>query len=268
MRLVRAGAIGFLITIAALCLFADWIAPSSYAHQSRNIPDSPPTRQHWLGTDELGRDSFARLLFGTRVSLILAPVAAFISSVIAAIIGGVAGIAGKRTEKLLMVITDLFLSLPWLFLLITIRALLPLDTSGEASAMITFALLGSLGWAAAARIICSSARTLRNSDRILLARASGHYGFGLLRIHILPNLKPVLYAQFWISIPVFILAEANLGMLGLGVSEPLPSWGGLLGELQGLATASPHIWQFTPLVLLVLVVSSLHLAIQNTEKQR
>ena len=100
---------------------------------------------------------------------------------------------------------------------------------------------------------------------VLLARACGSSGLRLLVRHILPNLKPVLYAQFWISIPVFILAEANLGMLGLGVAEPLPSWGSLLRELESFAAFSAHPWQFAPLLLLILTVSSFHLALQKQE---
>lgn len=265
MKPLRILAILCLLLISICCFAASWMSPSSYSHQLRAIPGSPPSPQHLLGTDELGRDSFARLLKGTRVSLLLAPAAAILSTTIAALIGGIAGLQGKWTEKLLMAMTDLFLSLPWLFLLITIRALLPLNTSGEISSSITFGLLGSLGWAAACRIVCSDARILRNSDCVLFARASGHHGFRLFRVHILPNLRPVLLAQLWISIPVFILAESNLGMLGLGVSEPLPSWGGLLREMESFSYASPHLWQFTPIILLFVVVSSLHLAIKIPE---
>jgi len=161
--------------------------------------------------------------------------------------------------------TDLFLSLPWLFLLISVRALLPLNVSPIVSVMITFAMLGCLGWAGAARIICADARALSQSDFILLARASGSHGFRLLWRHLVPNLKPVLYAQFWISVPVFILTEANLGVLGLGVTEPLPSWGSLLRELEGFSVIPGQSWQFAPLILFILVVSSFHLVLTKEE---
>jgi ABC-type dipeptide/oligopeptide/nickel transport system permease subunit len=261
----RTWAIGFLLMVAAVCLFAEFAAPASYAHQFRDVPDAAPSHQHLLGTDDLGRDRLSRLLYGTRVSLLLAPAAALLSSFLAAVIGGAAGFAGGWVERCVMAATDLFLSLPWLFLLITVRALMPLNVSPITSVAVTFALLGSLGWAAAARVICSDARTLSRSDFILLARASGIGGFRLLWRHILPNLRTVLYAQFWISIPVFILTEANLGILGLGVAEPLPSWGGLLRELESFSAFSAQPWQFAPLVLLVLVVSCFHLAMQEQE---
>jgi ABC-type dipeptide/oligopeptide/nickel transport system permease subunit len=161
--------------------------------------------------------------------------------------------------------TDLVLSLPWFFLLITVRALLPLNVDPHTSVLITFALLGCLGWAGAARVICADARSLCNSDIVLLARASGISGFRLLWRHVLPNLKPVLSAQFWISIPVFILAEANLGILGLGVAEPLPSWGSMLRELESFAAVSAQPWHFVPLLVLILTVSCFHLAFEKEE---
>ena len=128
------------------------------------------------------------------------------------------------------------MSLPWLFLLIMARALMPLNVSPLVSVLVTFLLLGILGWTTAARVLCASAASLRNSDFVMQARAAGIRGARLFWVHVLPNLKPVLYAQFWISIPVFILSEANLGILGLGVAEPMPSWGSLLKELEGLVS--------------------------------
>jgi peptide/nickel transport system permease protein len=265
MKHARVIAITFLGLVLAACLLSEVVAPASYAHQFRDIPDAAPSNHHPLGTDELGRDRLSRLLYGTRVSLVLAPGAALFSSLLAALIGGSAGFAGGWVERGVIAATDLFLSLPWLFLLITIRAIMPLNVAPMTSAVITFALLGSLGWAAAARVICADARSLARSDFILLARASGNHGFRLLWRHLLPNLKPILYAQFWISIPIFILTEANLGMLGLGVAEPLPSWGGLLRELESFSVFSAQPWQFVPLLLLVLVVGCFHLVLQNEE---
>jgi peptide/nickel transport system permease protein len=112
------------------------------------------------------------------------------------------------------------LSLPWIFLLIAARALLPLNVSPSVSVLITFAMLGALGWAAPARVIRAGVRDMRNSDFLLQARACGCRGFRLLLRHLAPNLKPVLLAQFWTSIPLFILSEANLGLLGAGRIRP------------------------------------------------
>jgi ABC-type dipeptide/oligopeptide/nickel transport system permease subunit len=100
---------------------------------------------------------------------------------------------------------------------------------------------------------------------MLQARASGSNSFRLLMHHLLPNLRPVLFAQFWVSIPIFILSETNLSILGLGVAEPLPSWGSLLRELEGLSILSARPWQFVPLVLLIATVSCFHVAMQKEE---
>lgn len=258
-------AVLFLGLVTLSSLLADILAPAPYAKQFREIPDAVSSRQHPLGTDELGRDRLSRLLYGTRVSLLLAPAAALLTSILAAFVGGIAGFAGGWVEDLVMSATDLFLSLPWLFLLMTVRALLPLNVAPLTSVVITFALLGCLGWAGAARVVCADARKLCNSDFILQARASGSAGIRLLTQHLFPNLRPVLLAQFWISIPVFILTETNLSILGLGVAEPLPSCGSLLRELGSFAMLSAKPWQFAPLVLLIATVSCFHLAMQREE---
>jgi ABC-type dipeptide/oligopeptide/nickel transport system permease subunit len=245
---------------------AGWLAPAGYAKQYREAADAPPSRAHWLGTDELGRDRFARVLYGTRISLLLAPAAALLSTLLAAIIGGLAGYLGGVWARVAMGITDLFLSLPWLFLLITARALLPLNVSPLVSVLVTFTMLGLLGWTTAARVLCATAGSLRSSDFVRQARAAGLPGFRLFWVHVMPNLQPVLYAQFWISIPVFILAEANLGILGLGVAEPLPSWGSLLKELEGVVSVGEEPWKFVPLILLVVVVTSFQLLLSKQQE--
>ena len=245
---------------------ANWLAPAGYAKQYREATNAVPSRTHWLGTDEVGRDRFARVLYGTRISLLLAPAAALLSTLMAALIGGLAGYLGGIWARMAMAATDLFLSLPWLFLLITARALMPLNVSPFISVVVTFTLLGLLGWTTAARVLCTTTRSLRSADFVRQARAAGVSGQRLFWIHVMPNLKPVLYAQFWISIPVFILSEANLGILGLGVAEPMPSWGSLLKELEGLVSVGEEPWKFVPLILLVLVVMSFQLLLSNQDE--
>jgi peptide/nickel transport system permease protein len=264
-RKIRILAIGVLAFVSLGCALAGRIAPASYADQFRAIPDAGCSRNHPLGTDDLGRDRLARLLYGTRISLLLAPAAALLATLLAAFIGGAAGFFGGRAAGFLMAATDLVMAMPWFFLLVTVRALLPLNVPPVASVTVTFALLGCLGWAGAARVVCADACALCRSDVALMARASGSSGMRLLWLHILPNLKPVLYAQFWVSIPVFILTEANLGLLGLGVAEPLPSWGGLLRELETFSIGTPQPWLLAPLVLLVLTVGCFQLAAESKE---
>jgi peptide/nickel transport system permease protein len=252
-----------LALVLAASMAANWLAPAGYSRQYREATEAAPSRTHWLGTDELGRDRFARVLYGTRISLLLAPAAALLSTLMAAVIGGLAGYLGGIWARMAMAITDLFLSLPWLFLLITARALMPLNVSPLVSVLVTFLLLGLLGWTTAARVLCASAGSLRTSDFVRQARAAGLPAQRLFWVHVVPNLKPVLYAQFWISIPVFILSEANLGILGLGVAEPMPSLGSLLKELEGLVSVGEEPWKFVPLILLVAVVTSFQLLLSR-----
>lgn len=266
MKPVQKLALAILCLVTLASLAAGYLTPSSYAEQSREFIGAPPSHRFPLGTDELGRDRFARLLYGTRVSLLLAPAAALLSTLIAALIGGTAGLLGGRWERAVTSGIDLFLSLPWLFLLLTIRALLPLNTSPVTSVAITFLLLGCLGWATPARIIRAGTRTLADSDFLVQARASGVSRSRLFWRHLLPNLRPILLAQFWVSVPVFILSEANLGLLGLGVSEPLPSWGAMLRELENYAAILQNPWMLAPAALLIAVVCCLQLLLRTEDR--
>lgn len=127
MRYVRIIAMTLLALLFAGALLASSLATANYATQFRETPNSPPCSRFLLGTDELGRDRFSRVLFATRISLLLAPTAAAISTLLAAVIGTTAGYLGGLWDKAMTAAVDLFMSLPWLFLLITVRAVLPLD---------------------------------------------------------------------------------------------------------------------------------------------
>ena len=257
MKPLRIAAWILLIALAGLSLPAEWVAPYSYQEQFRDAAYSEPTTGYLLGTDALGRDRLSRLLYGTRVSLLLAPAAALVSVLVATMIGAAAGYRGGLIERSVTALIDLFLSLPWMFLLLAIRALLPLNTDPMISVTVTFALLACLGWAGPAKVVCAAARSFRTGDLVLQARAMGVRPLRLFIRHLLPNLRPLLVAQFWVAIPLFILSEANLGVLGLGVAEPLPSWGNLLGELQDVFAVADQPIMLAPVVLLVLTLCSI-----------
>ena len=258
-----AWAMAILTAIFGVVLFAEWTAPNGYERQFRESISTSPSSQFLLGTDSLGRDRFARLLHGSRLSLLLAPAAAAISVLLAAIVGALAAFGGKRWGRWLVILSDLALSLPWLFLLITIRASLPLDVTPEISIAITFLLLGLLGWAGPSKVIRAGVKKIVESDYIFQARAMGTSNWRIFYSYVLPNTRPLLSAQFWIALPVFILSEANLGALGLSVTEPLPSWGNLLRELESqtaaLANPMANWWLLAPVALLISVVSLLQL---------
>jgi peptide/nickel transport system permease protein len=252
---MRRAARWLLLAVFGVMLAAGAIAPCGYDRQFREEVSAGPSRAHPLGTDAVGRDRLSRLLYGGRVSLLLAPAAALLSIVMALGAGLGAALLGKWWETALAAVIDLFLSIPWLFLLLMVRGLLPLNTSPEASIALTFLLLGVLGWAGPARVAMAAARRQAASDYVLAARASGAGPWRAAVRHILPNLAPVALAQFWTTMPAYLLAEANLSLLGLGISEPLPSWGNLLRELQNLPALPRAPWMLVPLVLLVVTLA-------------
>ncbi len=266
MKVIRVIALSILAAAALLSAGADFLAPYDYAAQFREHAREPPSHSFPLGTDELGRDRLSRLLEGTRISLVCAAAAALIATGVGAAIGMVAGYFGGWIDEAAGAIIDLFLSLPWLFALLSLRALLPLDISPWVSIAATFLLLAVVGWAPGARVVRAGAAGMRNSGPILHARAYGCGGGRLLCFHVLPTLRPILAAQFWILLPVFLLTEANLGVLGLGITEPLPSLGNMLAELQNYERIREEPWILAPAALLVLVVASLHFAVPGKQQ--
>jgi len=265
-RRAKRAALLVLCSILLATLSANWLAPYDYQQQLRCDPDRAPDRQHPLGTDSLGRDRLSRLLYGGRISLTAAPAAALLAVTIALASALFFGCLGGMWERAFAVATDLCLSLPWLFLLLAVRAMLPLNVSPAASIAVTFSLLGLLGWAGPSRILLAAVKQHLASDFALAARAAGSPTARLALVHVLPNLMPVALAQFLVTAPAFLLAEANLALLGLGVAEPTPSWGNLLGELEDFSHVGRQPWVIAPLLALALVVSCFHLSVSDTEE--
>ncbi|MBV8903611.1 MAG: ABC transporter permease [Acidobacteriia bacterium] len=263
---MRRLAVIFLIAIFAILLLAEVFAPYSFAAQFRDLPNAAPSRAHLLGTDALGRDRLSRLLYGGRVSMLLAPAAAILSVLLAMGLALLAALAGSWWERGILAAADLSLSLPWFFLLLAARALLPLNTPAATAAVMTFGLLGLLGWAAPARVMVVAVRQHLRSDFVLLAHASGCGRARIALVHLAPNLLPLLLAQFLIATPSYLLAEANLGLLGLGIPEPVPSWGSLLRELESVSAIAANPWALAPAFLLIFVVGCFHLAV-SADKQ-
>jgi ABC-type dipeptide/oligopeptide/nickel transport system permease subunit len=261
----RKAAFLLLIRVFAASLFSGVITPDSYQAQFRDHLDKPPSWRFPLGTDALGRDRFARLSYGCRLSLFLSLAAGLVACAIAAAAGAAAGMLGGPWERLFLSATDIFLALPWLFLFFAVRGIIPLNAAPVTSAIATFVLLGLLGWPGPARIVRAAARDLRHADFVLQARASGRPVHRVLLVDVLPNLRPVVAAQFWVSVPVFIAAEATLGLLGLGAAEPLPSWGMLLRELENYDAIAARPWLLAPAIVLVVVLICFHLVLSRKE---
>lgn len=226
---------------------------ASYAHQDREAILAPASTNHLAGTDALGRDRLVRVAAAFLLSLAGAIAASALTTAAAAGVGTLAAFGRRSMGWSLMVVCDVFLALPWMFLLMMVRSALPLTTSPARSAAITFLVLAALGWPAAARAVYRGATQLKTSDWMLHARATGLGGASITR-YVLPNLFPLLLPQFLISIPAFVMAEANLGALGLGIAEPLPSWGGMLFELNNSPMLFETRWVYFPVILLVLVL--------------
>jgi len=264
-KMTRIAALAVISVITLISMVGSLLPGFDYRLQDRKHFSEGPSYEHWLGTDAVGRDRLARLVHGARVSFLLAPAAAGLSVFLAFVMGAAPGFAGGVTERIAKSMIDLALSLPWFFLLLMVRAVLPLNTSSGASAAITFFMLGLLGWGVPARILLARAKRLMQSEFVLLARASGVSERRLFCVHVLPNLLPVMMAQFWIAVPVLILAEANLSLLGLGVAEPLPSLGSLLRDLESVLSVRSDLSNFAPLLVLVAMVSSMQIAFAKRE---
>jgi ABC-type dipeptide/oligopeptide/nickel transport system permease subunit len=248
---LAAATLALLILAAALTL---GLSRYDYAIQDRASTAVSSTAQHPAGTDELGRDRMVRVAGALLLGLSGAAAAGAITTAIAAIFGLLAAFSPALVAKVLLFVSDIFLSLPWLFLLMMVRSLLPLTASPLQTAIMTFLALAALGWPACSRAIYRGAANLRNSEWMIHGHACGLKRHQLIRTHLLPHLSSLLIPQFLVCVPAFIVAEANLGALGLGIGEPVPSWGAMLLELDNTALLARSHWVYLPIVLLVVVL--------------
>ena len=258
MRLI---ALTLLVVFAAAASLVVVRSDAGYAAQDRNHIAEGTTSKHWVGTDELGRDRGIRICVALLVGIAGAISASVLGTVISAAFGVTAAFASPGAASILMYIRDVFLTLPWLFLLMMVRSALPLTLAPWQSAGVTFLLLALLGWPAYAGVSYARAVAVRNAEWLMYARAGGLRTSQIARHHVLPHLLPLLLSQFLIYIPACLVAEANLGTLGLGISEPLPSWGSMLLSLGNTAVLAGSAWVYLPIVLLVTVLLLLELLV-------
>lgn len=217
--------------------------------------DAPP----WLplGGDALGRDVYSRLLFGARLSLGVAAVAVLGSLLLGALVGAAAGYAGGRVDTLLMALSDFVLVLPAIFVVLTLRAAMPLVlTTGEVF-VATAAVFAIAGWPFAARGVRAIVAVERRREYAESARAAGAGPWRILLHHLLPAAAGFLLVQGGLLLPAFVLAEATLSYVGLGFSEPAASWGGLLRDAGGAFTDAP--WLLAPAAAIALTLLGLQL---------
>jgi peptide/nickel transport system permease protein len=199
-----------------------------------------------LGSDGYGRDLFSRLLYGGQVSLLTGLVAAFLSLGIGLILGMVAGFYGGWVDQLLMRSGELFLALPWLYLLLAVRAFLPLHITPVEAFFLLILVIGGIGWVRPARLVRGVVLSGKERAFVLAARGFGASDAYLIGRHIFPLTRGVVLTQATVLIPQFILAEVTLSFLGLGVGEPIPSWGNMLAEARQYYTVVSHPWMLAP----------------------
>ncbi len=258
---LRSFAARFLWLVFFLSLIAALARWKTYDAQDRNAVLGPSSLHHPFGTDGLGRDRLTRLALAALLSLGLSSSAALLSTVFAGAVGLMAGSLTRHYRRVILVFCDLLVALPWIFLVMILRGLMPLDTSPMVSTLTTYLLLACFGWPACARVVCGGVLSMQQSWWMTQLRAQGTGNARLLSHHLLPNLRPLLLAQFLIAVPAFLVAEVNLGLIGLGTAEPLPSWGGMLHDLESYNAWTGSRLQLIPLVALILVTGSLQLCL-------
>ena len=244
---IVAGGILMLIVIAILIspFFVDGVQVN--LAEPRNILLSP-SLDHLFGTDDVGRDIFARAIYGGRISLVIATISAFLSICLGLSVGVIAGYYGRWVDILLMRFTDAMLSMPSLLLLIVLARIF------GASVPVLTVVIAGLSWMTVARIVRGNVLSLREQDFVLAARAIGVGNQRLLLRHIVPNtLAPVIVAAT-LGVGNAILLEAGASFLGLGVQPPTASWGSMLYRAQNVLTFAPWVAVFPGLLILVTVL--------------
>jgi peptide/nickel transport system permease protein len=261
--------------LAALCILAVVIllvlaAPLVAAALGHDVNEAdlllryqPPSRDHPLGTDEIGRDVLLRLLYGGRVSLSVGLIAAIVAATIGTIIGIIAGYFGGRFDTLLMRVTDGVIALPLLPLLIVLSAIdlaklgLPpgLVQSESVSLYRIIAITALVGWTTVARLVRGTTLALKGRDFVRAAIAIGASPLRVMAVHILPNaISPVIVATT-LAVANIILFESVLSFLGLGIQPPIASWGNMLTNAQEVIWAAPMLAIYPGLLILLTVAS-------------
>jgi peptide/nickel transport system permease protein len=210
-----------------------------------------PARVFLLGTDGFGRDQLSRLLHGARVSLFAGLLATVLSLGLGWVLGTAAGFYGRWTDAILMRAADVFLALPWLYLLFAVRAVLPLHVSAAEAFLMLVLVIGLVDWAKPARLVRGIVLSARERNYVRAARGFGARDAYLIRRHIAPQTFGFLLTQAALLVPQYILAEVTLSFLGLGVGEPVPSWGNMLAALQRYHVLASYWWMWAPGLALV-----------------
>jgi peptide/nickel transport system permease protein len=234
-----------LLAVAAVSLGAPALSPHDPVAIDLDMLKRAPGIAHPFGTDQKGRDVLTRVLYGGRISLGVALLAAAVSMFTGLAVGMVSGYAGGRVDTALMAIVDLILSFPSLLLAIGISIVLP---PGVTTVMVAIA---AVGWASFARLIRGYVLKLRAMPYVEAARAAGCGGMRIMAVHLLPQCIPLALVMTGLKVGGYILTEASLGFLGLGAQPPLPSWGAMIGTSRSYIIVAPWMAFFPGLAITV-----------------
>ena len=216
---------GMLVLLLFLvAVLAPILAPYDPGHIDTNILLQPPSAAHWLGTDELGRDVLSRMIYGSRISLMVGFVAVGLATFIGVIVGAVSGYYGGWVDEVMMRFVDVMLTFPSFFLILAVIAML------EPSIVNVMIVIGITGWMGVARLVRAEFLSLRKRDFVAAAQSIGQSDFAIIFRHILPNAMAPVLVSATLGIAGAILTESALSFLGIGVQPPTPSWGSILTE--------------------------------------
>lgn len=256
-----------IVLLAILAIFGPLFTDQSYTKQDLLHANAKPSGEHWFGTDDLGRDVYARILYGARISLFIGLMAALIDFLIGIIYGGISGYFGGKIDNIMMRIVDILYGIPYLLVVILLMVVM-----GPGLTTIIVAL-SATGWIGMARMVRGQVLQLKSSEYVLASRTLGGSPAHIIRKHLLPNALGVIIVQVTFSVPSAIFAEAFLSFLGLGIQPPRASWGVMAND--GLPTIlSGHWWRlFYPAFFISLTMLAFNLlgdGLQNTfnPKQR
>ena len=232
-RAAMVGGITILVLII-LAVFAPWIAPYSYSYQNLDIGASPPSAEHLLGTDVLGRDLLSRILYGARISLLVGFVATGVALVIGVSWGIIAGYAGGKVDSVMMRIVDVLYGLPFIIFIILLMVIFGRNL------WLLFGAIGAVEWLTMARIVRGQVIGLKNQEFVMAAKAMGVSNFSMFRKHLLPNILGPIAVYATLTIPQVMLLEGFLSFLGLGIQPPMSSWGTLIKD--GVESMEEYSW--------------------------
>jgi peptide/nickel transport system permease protein len=240
-------ALFILVILTLLAIFAPLITPYDRDQVDMLNAYQKPSSEHLLGTDDLGRDTFTRLIYGGRVSLSVGLVSTAISLIIGVFLGSIAGYAGGWVDNLIMRVVDVVMCFPFFVIAIAIAAVL-----GPSIYNVMF-ISGILSWTKICRIVRAEVMAIKGREFIEAAISLGLESREIIVKHILPNVLAPIIVYATLGIATGILSEAGLSFLGLGVKQPQPSWGNMLAAAQSLRSLRLHWWLWIPPGLMVLV---------------